>query len=158
MQPLNRSYAQKNTARRSRNQNDLECADLSALWHGGTRPAAPGDESPGGKAATSHRTPKSSWRARNRTYRNTKRSGAGGHVRRAELPFRAPSSPRIRRPRPVAISVTSVLPPASGLEHAVDKPPLSGEPLRQNVGRKVPGDGSGSERTTINQPTIPVIL
>ena len=59
------------TARRSRNQNDLECADLSALWHGGTRPAAPGDESPGGKAATSHRTPKSSWRARNRTHRNT---------------------------------------------------------------------------------------
>ena len=38
-------------------QSALDGADWSALWGGGTCPAAPGDESPGGKAATSRRTP-----------------------------------------------------------------------------------------------------
>src|SRR5256885_12337988 len=38
----------------------VECADSSTLWRSGTRPAALGDESPGGKAVTTHRTPKSS--------------------------------------------------------------------------------------------------
>ena len=38
----------------------MECADLSALWEGGTCHAEPGDESPERKAATSRRTPNAS--------------------------------------------------------------------------------------------------
>ena len=53
----------RTAARWSRSRNDLECADLSALSGDGTCPAAPGDRSPGGKAATSRRSPKSSRRS-----------------------------------------------------------------------------------------------
>jgi hypothetical protein len=46
-----------NTALRSYSQCALDCADLSALLHGGTCPAGLVDESPNRKAVTSHRSP-----------------------------------------------------------------------------------------------------
>ena len=61
-----------NTARQSSSQTALECADLSALFVGGTCHARGGDKSPGKKAATGRRTPEASRRAMTPEYCSAK--------------------------------------------------------------------------------------